>query len=529
MSVAVREAAEAPVRTRPRISGLSRRSVGAVVLVSALLLLGVSGTWRESGGSMDEGIVLEYPQLILHGEVPFRDFQSSYGPGSYLPLAGAYQLLGPSVAVERAVGVGYRLAVVLAILALLWPAGAWLGIAGASLAILTILPIGRALAPIAYGWFLALACLLWGLWSARTALAHPSGRRATGLWVVSGFLAGFAASARPDVGVAALASSAVLLAAATARRRWAFALGLAAGASPLAWTLIVAGWSRFWSYGIATRFHQLPLSGFPLPRGVYILAAVSAATLILVVAAIRERRRLGASAITRGWLGLAVLSVLILPQVFQRADAGHLAFIAPVGFGMLPWALGRGSRFRLARIAVPCVCAIAICLSAVVSSLDVGFVVRNDGRGFGEDSPSGAAALHRVLGWLDTNVAPGRRLFVGPADLRWAFYTPTELYYLAPDLRPAGFYLELGPGDDTSQFTSQLIRDLHRADVLVLDRLPEPLFRRQVWPEARIGPAAPSATVTRDFRAVLRVGTYSIWLRRGPASADHEAASSRGL
>jgi hypothetical protein len=529
MSIAVTEAPRTPVRSRPRLSRQKRRSVGAVVLVSALLLLGLAGTWRESGGSMDEGIVLEYPQLILHGEVPFRDFQSSYGPGSYLPLAGAYQLFGPSVAVERSVGVAYRLAVVLAILALLWPVGARLGIAGASLAILAILPIGRALAPVAYGWFLALACLLWGLWSARTALVQTSGRRASGLWVLSGILAGFAASARPDVGVAALASSAVLLAAATARRRWAFALGLAAGASPLAWTLIAAGWSRFWSYGIVTRFHQLPLSGFPLPRGVYILAAVSAATLILVIAAIRERRRLGASAITRGWLALAVLSVLILPQVFQRADAGHLAFIAPVGFGMLPWALVRGSRSRLARIAIPGVCAIAIGLSAVVSSVNTGFVVRNDGRGFGEDSPSGAAALHRVLGWLDSNVAPGRRLFVGPADLRWAFYTPTELYYLAPHLRPAGFYLELGPGDDTPQFTSQLIRDLERADVLVLDRLPEPLFRQQVWPKARIGSSAPNATVTRDFRSVLHVGAYSIWVRRGPSSADHAAADTRAL
>lgn len=72
--------------------GVHRRAIGATIIVSALLLVGLAGSWRAPGATMDEGIVLEYPALILHGEVPFRDFQSSYGPGTYLPLAAAYQV-----------------------------------------------------------------------------------------------------------------------------------------------------------------------------------------------------------------------------------------------------------------------------------------------------------------------------------------------------------------------------------------------------------------------------------------------------
>jgi hypothetical protein len=290
-------------------------------------------------------------------------------------------------------------------------------------------------------------------------------------------------------------------------------LGLAAGASPLAWTLVAAGWSRFWSYGVVARIHEVPESGYPFPTGFGFLLVLSAVTFIVVVAAIHERRRLGANPVTRCWLAVTVLSVLILPQVFQRADSGHFAFVGPVSLGLLPWAVIRGTPSRFTSAAIPVLCAIAIGLSAVASYSDKGFVVLNDGRSFAESSAGEAQQLQTVLDWLDTHVAPGRRLLVAPADLRWAFYTPTELYFLAPDLMPAGFYLELGPGDDTPLFTRQLIDDLNRADVLVLDDLTVPFWRRQIWPEARADSGAPNAVVRRDFRVVLQASPYSIWLR----------------
>lgn len=503
--------------------GPHRKSLGAMVIVSALLLVGLAGSWRAPGVTMDEGIVLEYPQLVLHGEVPFRDFQSSYGPGTYLPLAAAYRVLGPSVTVERAAGVAYRLGIVLAILALLWPLGAALAVAGGSLASLALVASGGT--PVAYGWYLALACLLWGLWSARAAAMAERPRLATTLWAASGLLAGAAASARPDLGVAALLSSSVFVLRAGAISRLAFTIGLGVGASPLIWNILAAGWSRFWANGVAARIHELPRSGYPFPTGLGFLLALSAATLVLAVAAIQERRRGGANPVTRGWLAAAVLSVLLLPQVFQRPDNGHFAFVAPVCLGLLPLALVRGTRSRMSRIAIPFLCAIAIGLSAAISYSNTGFVVRNDGRSYGATSAGSASQLQRVMNWLDTHVAPGRRLFVGPADLRWTFYTPTELYFLTPDLQPDGFYLELGPGDDTPLFTRQLIGGLNRADVLVLQDLSVPLWRRYVWPEAQVGSNAPNVVVRRDFRAVLKAGPYRVWLRgRRDQQPTHRAA-----
>jgi hypothetical protein len=496
--------------------GVHRRAIGATIIVSALLLVGLAGSWRAPGVTIDEGIVLEYPELILHGEVPFRDFQSSYGPGAYLPLAAAYQVLGPSVTVERAVGVAYRLALVLAIFALLWPLGAALALAGGSLAALAILPIGSPAAPVAYGWYFALACVLWGLWCARAAMTGRP-KIAAALWAGSGLLVGLAASARPDLGVAALVSSAILVLSAGAIARLGFTIGLAVGVSPLVWNLLAAGWSQFWSYGVAARLHQLPESGYPFPMGAGFLLALDAATLLVVFTAIRERRRLGANPMTRCGLALAVLCVLILPQVFQRSDGGHFAFVAPLSFGLLPWAAFRSIRSPLTRAAIPLMCAVVIGFSAAASYSNKGVLIHNDGRTFAATAATNPPHLHTVLRWLDTHVAPGRKLFAGPADLRWAFYAPTELYFLTPGLQPAGFYLELGPGDDTPLFTTRLIDDLKRADVLVLERLQVSYWRRHIWPQARVGSSAPNAVVRRDFRAVLETGPYSIWarIRRG--------------
>jgi hypothetical protein len=489
-----------------------------VALVSALLLLGMVGTFRAPLMSMDEGIVLEYPELILHGEAPFRDFQSSYGTATYLPLTAAYDVFGPSVSVERAVGVAYRLAIILAVLALLWPLGLGLATLGGVAGTLALVPLGSALPPVAYGWDFALACVLWALWLGRAALTrfHEAAEPARGLWAMSGVLIGATVSARPDLGAAALVSSAVLLLPAPGRSRIAFGAGLLLGIGPLIWNLALAGWPNFWTYGIQAREHQLPVSGYPFPTGIGFMLVGAASVLLLILRAIAERRRHGPSPLASGWIAIASLSALTLPQLFQRADAGHFAFVATLSFACLPWTGWRGPLPRRVAHVVPVLCALALAVTAFAAGRQSAFPVRNAGRSFSVASPERAVELQRTLRWLDVNEARGRRLFVGPADLRWGFYTPTEIYYLAPALRPAGFYLELGPGDNTVAFTRRILADLRRSDVLVLDRLDVPEWRRAVWPEARIGSGAPNALVRSRFRAVFRTGEFEIFVRRSP-------------
>lgn len=492
----------------------------AVAGVCALLLLGMALTWRAADSTQDEGLLLEYPELILHGEVPFKNFQSSYGPGAYLPLAATYAVFGPGQSAERAMGVAYRLAIVLAVVALLLPVGTRTAVVGASLATLSIVT-GEA--PIAYGWYFALACILWGLWFARAGLARDGPREAGLRWLVSGLLVGAAISARPDIGVAAVLCSLLLIFGAPRLSWLAFGAGLLAGVSPLLWNIAAAGWSRFWAFAVEARFHQLPVSGYPFLHGIGFVAIVVCADLVVLNAAIRERLAKGANPLTRTWLALAALGVLLLPQLVQRADRGHFAFVAPVTVGLLPWASTRGRTSRVLALSIPVLCVLAIAIEAIGFS-NAGYQVRNDGRRFLLPFPQQAHSLGLVLGWLDRHVASGRQLFVGPSDLRYALDADTTVYYLEPDLRPATFYLELGPGDNTAVFTRLTIDALRRSDVLVLED--DTGLRSQIWPEAPIGSSAPNGLISHDFRPVLRAFPYSVWVRASTAPAPGAVAAS---
>src|SRR5918995_2122674 len=114
--------------------------VGVVVLTC---LLPLAELWRAPGPPMEEGFMLVFPELVLDGQVPNRDFLHLYGPGSLWVLAGAFEVLGTSLATERAIGFLQQLGLALGILALLRPWGRWVAAAGgATAAVIVVPPIG---------------------------------------------------------------------------------------------------------------------------------------------------------------------------------------------------------------------------------------------------------------------------------------------------------------------------------------------------------------------------------------------------
>jgi len=50
---------------------------------------------------MEEGFMLVFPEWVLHGAIPDRDFLHLYGPGSLWALAGAFKVFGVSLLTER--------------------------------------------------------------------------------------------------------------------------------------------------------------------------------------------------------------------------------------------------------------------------------------------------------------------------------------------------------------------------------------------------------------------------------------------
>ena len=67
-------------------------------------LLPLRALLHASGASMEEGFMLVFPDRVLHGAVPNKDFLYLYGPGSLWSLAAVYKVFGTHLVVERLAG-----------------------------------------------------------------------------------------------------------------------------------------------------------------------------------------------------------------------------------------------------------------------------------------------------------------------------------------------------------------------------------------------------------------------------------------
>ncbi|MGI8594273.1 MAG: hypothetical protein ACR2ML_07925, partial [Solirubrobacteraceae bacterium] len=136
-----------PLLRAPRRPSTVRARGGRDTAIESLWLL--AGLWllaalfagvtlREGVQPHDEGLMLQAAQRIADGQLPYRDFWTSSGPGQPLALGALTKLFGPSLLTWRLVRLA--LAATVALLAftlarrhapLPWALAAWLGAAGA--------------------------------------------------------------------------------------------------------------------------------------------------------------------------------------------------------------------------------------------------------------------------------------------------------------------------------------------------------------------------------------------------------------
>jgi hypothetical protein len=532
---------------------------GAVVAVCLLPLVGL---WRAPGPPMEEGFMLVFPELVLEGRLPNRDFLHLYGPGGLWVLAAAYKLFGTSLAVERAVGLAQHLGVALGVYALVRPWGRWVAAGGGVVAAVIILtPHGLT----ALAWVGAVALGLWAVRSGAEAVdAEPDTTRRRRQITVAGLLAGAALLYRLDLVLAIGLAAAVLVPGLdrAARRRGLVALAI--GLSPYLVHLVAAGPANVIDGmliepvfdlrdgralplppaigeiydGFLQRAGALAEPPWPFPalRGPLQLSLwlglLLVAVAVLAVAGLRAFRR-G----ERRLLAIAGFSAGLLPQALQRADSTHIAWVACVAFGVLPAAImelaaGRWERRRWLRpllaIGLPLMVTLAVIpyftwrpyADAVAHSFDhrtdVG-TMRHGDRSFLYGRPDAVEAVNRLLPEVDELTEPGDRLFVGPGDLRKTPYSEAFLYYLLPDLVPATRYIEMDPGVANAP-DSGLAGEVAGADVVILSTI------RDDWTEPNgsrdFGPDEPNRVVARDFCLAGEYGDgfgdrglYEVYLR----------------
>src|SRR5436190_14170650 len=119
-----------------------RAEVIAIGVVAIVCLLPLRGLLRAPGPPMEEGFMLVFPERVLHGAIPNRDFLHLYGPGSLWALATAFKVFGTSLLTERVFGLLQQLAIVFGIYALARRWNRTLAVACGVISAFIIIPFG---------------------------------------------------------------------------------------------------------------------------------------------------------------------------------------------------------------------------------------------------------------------------------------------------------------------------------------------------------------------------------------------------
>ncbi len=489
----------------------------AFALVALALVLLVPQT-TGGGWEMDEGAVLAYAERVLQGDVPHRDFLTFYGPGNPWLVAGALAVFGARVEVERAVGVLYRILVVLALFVLAWRLAGLL--AGALAALVSLVLMAEELVW-AYATYGSIAFALAGLALAVLAVGAGEGSRALALG--AGLAAGVAVLMRYDFVLAIVVSAAPLFLYVDSRLRVWYAGGFAVTVGVYLPYALVVGPERIGRVAgdmLATgsgRRLPLPLEA-TYPGRLLVLATVVALALVAVGAVMAWRRRGAVEG--RIVLAAGLFSIGLAPWVFSRPDIHHIRPAAIVPLSLLPALLVFGAQEllggRRARVTVVAVVA-GVTLGFALASDEIRLprmsdapAVESSERAFPLSGARTARDVTRVVSEVERLSSPGESLFVGPLDLRRLNYGPTYVYFLLPQLEPASYYMELNP-NTASRDGSGFVDELRAADWLVLTS------RWDDWWEPNdsidFGSAEPNRVVRDLFCQRVRAGQYRLYER----------------
>jgi hypothetical protein len=514
-----------PAADRTVSPARNRRTTGAVAVLTLLaILLPFWSGFDVPGGAMDEGMLLVYPELMLQGKLPYRDFETLYGPGNLWMLAAAYAIFGTGIDVERCVGLLYRLVVAGGIFFLLqrWSLfGAVIGtVLASSFLFLSRLP--------AFAWFGGVG---FALWSIVLLAGRPEPRRAMG----AGVLAGAALLFRVDLGLAVLASAVPLLLALTPRLRWFYAAGLIAALLPLTGLALLAGPSAMlenifvYPVFVSNAGRRLPLSAATNDLSFLLLMHLVACVCNLLaggLACYRDRHSTSA----RLLLAAALLATGLTHQAVQRIDEIHVFFAIFLSLALLPIGLAvlcrRGEAGAIpAKWMLPAAGAVVAVLFIRAPALPLLFI----GGGLHSldpEAPQTPSVVVRdrrfpranlveqaqeVADYLVRHSKPGERLFVGTADLRFTSYNDTFFYHLLPWLTPSTYFLEFNPLS-ANRPNSRLADDLASADWVIVNRTWDVPTEPN---KSRIpGSDAPNAVIRKHFERQLIVDPYAVFRRR---------------
>ncbi|MHB1187320.1 glycosyltransferase family 39 protein [Thiobacillus sp.] len=524
-------------------------SIKPITFVSGILLLSLFGLFIAIASKLtgpmapqDEGILLVYPDLILKGFMPGKDFSALYPPGNFYIIAGAFHLFGTNIIVERLIGFLYMYLIVVAAFFLGLQLGRVTGILSAttSLILLSFFPSAGA-----YSIHAAIALAIFSLLSSHLCVISDNTYISARWGLIAGIFVGLALLFRQDIAIIAGVACTLMIAVSHIRYLKQFLFGALVAALPFIVFSFNVGWLTVWDNLFLDIQRVGPGRHLPLHLSFALLALLLSIFTSFIAASvfvIRWKRSPYFPLI----LGSGIFSLGILPSALQRADIWHIVYVfsatgtlavisvsalilqfskelhSPTLFNKSSLLISAtfGKPFNLTSNRLSVLLILIVLCATPIFLLDARETYWNIQKSKNRQvmandrwvliDQSRVRYLQGLTNTLLSIVKPGDRLFVGPNDLRRTNYNDTFIYYLFPNLRPASYYLEMNPGS-ANRAGSRLSQDVASADIVVLTT------KYDTWNEpnesVKFGDITPNRIIANKYCLHSNHGEYSIYLR----------------
>lgn len=444
----------------------------------------------------DEGLVAVYAMAILDGKLPYRDFWTLYSPGQYYATAAVFTIFGPSIMALRLWDIVLRSLLALAAHMLASRlSNRWLGLLSWAV-VLIWFEAPRIGFGLTFGWPVvpALVCFLFGIAATMQSFVNPR-------WLyVAGALTGLGALFRQDFALYAVTAQSVavfsyfysglnrskdrfLRVLASARKLLPFIAAFMAVTVPAALYFLFNAPLNDLIQDLIT----YPVSIYPSQRDLpypplgfdsfpfYFFFLVFALSSYLVY---RMATR-PANEMTRTWAcgvtSVVLFGLLGFNQARVRSDLLHIAVSLVAAVILLP-ALIVGFRVLYRRSVLP----VAAMVGAVACLLCFGPLsayfaafpkpkVNDSLLPRAQGMPVEEGQL-RVIEYLKQRTNPGDLIYSGVGRHDRIFANDVMIYFLS-ELRPATRYVDLNPGQATTQSAQrEMCNDLeiHSVEYVVI-------------------------------------------------------------
>lgn len=477
---------------------------GTYIVVALGLAIPAWGLMQSPSTSMEETSILQYASMAADGHVPTKDFWTEYGPLNVYAPATAFTVVGPSLPVERVVGLVYRAILLGAVFVIIRRYSRLAALLGLGFAWWMLAPWGA----MAYAWIGGMGLGLASIAIITGDTENPSTRR---LFLAT-LTAGLALSFRPDLIVALGVAAGVLLW--PHRRRWKTLVGgMAVGLLPYVVLIATAGLGNVirnlvvdplvnlrdgralpfppswrWNAEFFSRVQQYVDAmtnrnwyGSPL-----VVQIAELFWLLVVVAALIGVTTWHVRRQDRVLLSIGLFALLLSTNIYQRADISHMRLVGTLWLALAPLAiflisrrwftasnrvmvLGSASLAMLLVLIAPEIMVTSMYELATkrTSSNSAPHVLRVHDRTIITADSQELREIRRGQALITAFTNPGDRFIQGPTDFRFTNYNEPAFYWLNPQLVPGTYFLEMNPGISNAT-GSRMASDIASSDILLL-------------------------------------------------------------